>query len=1545
MAAPIPAMERVFAEMASRVRKRRVIYGISSAALMIIGLASAGVILDIVLQLPQLMRCLLFILWLYYSVLIVRRNVMVPLRETIPPETLAGLIESRYPAFSERLLTLASDPSGSKLLIAQLGKETHRRASSVVPAEAVPERPIGWFSVLSGLIVAVILVSIPFIPGAAERTRRFVIPWYEPGLPVNFRLIVTSGSPVVKRGEAVSLSAVLERIKPNVEYPERIVATVVENGKSIALPMTGDSRGAYVVTKPNVQSDFVYTINVGGTQSEKNTILVSDSVELTDASSMTISPPAYATAIAPARTIPGFGEIETVQYSTIHFLFAFDRNPEAVGLEFSSADGTSRGIPLEPVTKGVNGYSARASITVQSSGTLKLTLTGERGIQSTAKAALKVVPDLPPRFATVVGLSTRAMEIRPGEKLPLSIGVTDDFAVSSLVLEYRVGRSSSAVTTVPIPVTGLGTAVAESKYRFDTTGKCAAGETLFLRLRARDNRLLPDRQLAPNETLFPGNDWLPLTVTASARPLAEQHIFGQRDAITEHLKLASAKLNEAKSEIQAVSNHSRQRLTDDLLTRLKLARERSSEAITALEELAREASLIPELVSLAEDARSLTTGPIKSSMESTKRAELQPPRPNSMWPTVTTEAIRQIDKLLARNEQLANQRLDKRILDALAAEQNELANKAKTAKPGPETAELAARQRELKQRLDAVVREREGLRNAADEQSKKNAADLARDAAALRKDYETNERNRNDAERKALEARNAELADKQAALAREAAALAGKVKASTPASGVKPPNTAAAQSSAEKFASGDPLGAMAEQESAARELDHAASEIERAAAARKDPKEAARQIAKWQADYAARMDEATKRQTLDKLPRHVRDALVAEAEAIQKAVASIDVPPSLNAKKTDAVDKATQAAKQVSRGDLAGVALREATKATAGLADKMPSRKERMQLARSEVNKRLDEQANLTRDVQETVKTVRDQAQLAAKLSVLAERQRAISDTTAKMDTPGLEARKSRAIDASKKADADLSAGRVPDLTASQAEVRRQLDRLKQAIEGNETVEEIVNRLSRQQRQIADSASQLKPDSPAADVERINELERELNRELSGLSIPESPALTNQAKDAARAAESASRRPMNRNPDVDELKKKTKSAADTLDQLADRATATESDAARVERLMKNRERAADRARQLIGKPVNPEAHAEAIREAQSDVDELNQTRTGEAGKEKAKALAKLSKLVQLPDPDRQAELQKQAAEALGELLKAMKPDGERNATKPRPASAAPPDFNAQTAPGLPTQDAAEAAKALAAKQRSARDDASRAAAAGASQGAMGESLRQKEAALAKRISELAERSKRESQASGLTRTETGQQIAESMGKASEAIGEAAAQAARAVRETKEGRPNSAAMARNEVKSQLDRAVSSLADAPKPTDAKANEARQPDTGRASGEMANAERKLTAGDAPGAATSARSAADAISPPPSSTNPAANPAANPARSDAQSSTITADKLPQDLKKYAGVPWGELPGDVKGKIINDLRAQYGEEYATVIKLYFEQLAEGKTP
>jgi hypothetical protein len=49
------------------------------------------------------------------------------------------------------------------------------------------------------------------------------------------------------------------------------------------------------------------------------------------------------------------------------------------------------------------------------------------------------------------------------------------------------------------------------------------------------------------------------------------------------------------------------------------------------------------------------------------------------------------------------------------------------------------------------------------------------------------------------------------------------------------------------------------------------------------------------------------------------------------------------------------------------------------------------------------------------------------------------------------------------------------------------------------------------------------------------------------------------------------------------------------------------------------------------------------------------------------------------------------------------------------------------------------------------------------------------------------------------------------------------------------------------------------------------------------------------------------------------------------------------KEMKKYAGKSWGELPGELRTKILQDMKAKYGDDYARIIKLYFEQIADKK--
>jgi len=48
-------------------------------------------------------------------------------------------------------------------------------------------------------------------------------------------------------------------------------------------------------------------------------------------------------------------------------------------------------------------------------------------------------------------------------------------------------------------------------------------------------------------------------------------------------------------------------------------------------------------------------------------------------------------------------------------------------------------------------------------------------------------------------------------------------------------------------------------------------------------------------------------------------------------------------------------------------------------------------------------------------------------------------------------------------------------------------------------------------------------------------------------------------------------------------------------------------------------------------------------------------------------------------------------------------------------------------------------------------------------------------------------------------------------------------------------------------------------------------------------------------------------------------------------------------DKAAYAGKSWGELPGELRTKIVQDIKERYGEDYARMIKSYFEQIADTK--
>jgi hypothetical protein len=174
---------------------------------------------------------------------------------------------------------------------------------------------------------------------------------------------------------------------------------------------------------------------------------------------------------------------------------------------------------------------------------------------------------------------------------------------------------------------------------------------------------------------------------------------------------------------------------------------------------------------------------------------------------------------------------------------------------------------------------------------------------------------------------------------------------------------------------------------------------------------------------------------------------------------------------------------------------------------------------------------------------------------------------------------------------------------------------------------------------------------------------------------------------------------------------------------------------------------------------------------------------------------------------------------------------------------------------------------------------------------------------------------------------------------------------------RQGHPGAARQAQEQAAQALDRATHQAEQAARqlvpqagkpqpdsPGDAQAGRQLQ----QAQGEMSQARGQLAQGQTRQAGQAMQQAAQALA---RAAQQLGQPQIGPANANARSRPAGAlgqgapdlSMFGKDLQQYAGKPWGELPGELRTRIIQDVKARYGADYARIIKLYFEQIADKK--
>jgi hypothetical protein len=1244
-AAPLPAIEQWLTALVPRVRALRVARGTCRLVAAALGTASAVLLLDAAFGLPAWGRGLFLSVWLTATGVLTWRWVLVPWRGDIPLAEVARELEKQLPELGERLrAAVTDDPKGpSDAVRTAVDEDTARRARGVDRTRAVPLAPAAWLAAGAGVAILAAVATAALVPGSGERLRRVAAPWYRPGA-APFRVIVTSGEPVVRRGGSVTLSAYTERNGRGSNPLEAVlVVTDGPDGSERRVPMTGDG-AAFHATLPRVSGTFGYCVEIGGARSEQFTVTVLDPVELADGTRIEIAAPDYAQ--RPKRVLTAPADFDGFQFGAAGFQLKFTLPAASAHLDWRP-DGAARP-EVTALDLTADHLGATGTLPLRGGGVLRLVLVrnvdGKR-LDTVMPIRVRVAGDEPPWFEELSGVTVCPRTARPGTRVPIAFVARDDMSVSGAALEYVVGPDETKTVVEPIPLTGTGTTRAVGRFDFDLAEKGRAGETLRFRVRITDNRAIADPKLGPQEAVYPPNGWSELKLDATAPPLDEQEITCQHGALRAALTTTHKELKDLAAEIAALRAETAgaAALRDDQKVRLYNAREQLRTTTVRLHDAARDAALAPELRPLATGVRDVADR-LRGAEDALRAAETDDPNARGAAFAAAaarfTEADGKLAAVLEQNARSERGRLDRAKLTALAADQAALADAAKTG-----GAELRARQRDLLARFAALLGESEPLRTATSaargDEVRRLAAALAELAARLRELDAAAKRTATDA-RAALVAA---VARDQDALGKRATAAFAKLDTAARLAGVALPAPGDLLRVADLAAAGKTVEALTELEKHSQALERIAATFDKFYADRADPKLGAKHLALWQDDLLARLGAAANAGGFDKLPDEAKTALRTEQKALHAAIEALVLPPDEAVKiaRDSATAHAARAAECLALdGTGAADAMKLASAALGRVSERTPPVGERLVKSLREVEKVRLELETLGNAVDTILKGPDKPDVLARKLAPHADQLRKRAATIAALDLPGLGARRSRVALAFKSAVSDMQDGTALDVQASVLWARREVDRLKLVLEGHSPPDAKIEELSRKCAALADSLDAHGPALTGPQVEPALPGVREVQDQLARVVAVEAPALLNDARTAIQAAESAFR-----DAKPDEVRRRVRAAADALGKLNDRLNGTESDYDRVVRLAANRRAVADKPKEFVS---SDEAGRQLVREA----DELAATRVGGAGQAlKKRALDLYAKLRAKSDPDRIGSDLKALATTLDELAAKM----------------------------------------------------------------------------------------------------------------------------------------------------------------------------------------------------------------------------------------------------------------------------------------------------
>lgn len=1184
-------LRRSLVQIDRRIRLVAVVRGLGVVCAVVAVGAAIGMAADIAFVLPQVVRWVLWLVWLLMSGWALGVTVARPMLRRVSWTDLAAVAEEGHPRLGERLTSAVAlldahdHAHGSRVLIGALAEDAVAQSRNLDLTSAIGWHRAGrWLGL--GAVALLIVATPPLVkpdPFAALM-KRFLMPWADLERIGRFVVAVRPGDTLIARGSDVAIAADVRPRFGTASAPEEAwLEWSNSTGEPHRAPMVATtstaSQGvqAWQLTLPHVPDTLTYRVVSGDARSRRYTITAVDPPSVAGLQA-TVEPPAYmklrsTTARDPAR-------VDAWEGSTVILTLTANKplsnaeldwpNPDQDG-QASSAKRTPQYRSGSPDSKG-DGKTWRLSAKAEASGPYTLRLTDEHSLNNRPEPVRQVVvrPDAAP--TVMLGGTDDTVESSAEDILTLDIAAHDDFAVALAEFHYAIARGSSTAEpeagSHAIKIPGLGTRNAKGEAAVDLKPlRLRPGDGLSYRVKVADNRPAPR---GPNVAWTPVRG---LKIVDKAESMLARRSAADRAKLQETLnalKKSAAENRQATEQLRYAADAVQRgngRWDEERQQTLTQRENAARDVVDRLQLFAKELDDHPQFAQLARPARQIADVEADGGREMLDQARRAPDASRRLEDLKQADArmaavqIR-LDEFQHKFDTIARLEDDRRRLQELAARQENLAARA---------AELANRPAERAQ-LDQIQAEQGRLSRELDEMMRRSPelkADVlaaqAKEAAALA------EKARELARRQREEAREASnlaphdatlraLADAQRALEDDARRLALKVDTPLAENGRGRLNVDAIAQVIEPLQRGQIEQGTQRLEGAEFELRRLARDLEDV---RDDPKALARRLAQRQEVVRNQVAEVVRETVPDpnKIAPEEQSALkerlkplVDREEAIGRLAAAITPPKEQQDAAKNAIERTQRAleALRAAKPTETDPRQNEARDALNRLADVLPDANQRHERARQVVNEAKGRTDHVAREVERHLRETGPQpgrpfdperaaTELAERLAPLAQQQGEVAADLAAADVETrLEPQRARAARRTRALADALAHARRDALPALTADARAATERLEQKFNGREPADDLAAELAGELAELRDRKAE--PAAKQSDARRLASAIRNLN-------APDASIAQAQAADQAARAVRALGEP-NAEPQKS-LQRAAEAAENLARQLAD----------------------------------------------------------------------------------------------------------------------------------------------------------------------------------------------------------------------------------------------------------------------------------------------------------------------------------------------------------------------------------------------------------